>query len=52
MFKFTNKDTRTTCVSIVNFEQVNAGWSVTPLNQIHQLYEVLEVSRAITAENS
>ena len=47
MFKFTNKDTRATCVSIANFEQVNADWSVTPLNQIHQLYEVLENSRAI-----
>ena len=27
MFKFNNKDTRTTpSVSIVNFEDVNAGW--------------------------
>ena len=26
MFKVNNKDTRTTPTSIVNFEQVNAGW--------------------------
>ena len=32
MFKYNNKDTRTTplasSVSIVNFEQVNAGWDI------------------------
>ena len=29
MFKVNNKDTRTTGVSIVNFEQVNFGWGKT-----------------------
>ena len=29
MFKVNNKDTRTTSVSIVNFEQVNFGWGKT-----------------------
>ena len=52
MFKFNNKDTRTTSVSITNSKQVNTGQSVTPLNQIQQLYEVLDISRVIAAENS
>ena len=34
MFKVNNKDTRTTPTSIVNFEQVNAGWVNCIMNYI------------------
>ena len=42
MFKVNNKDTRTTpyftpcfSVSIVNFEQVDAGWNTTKTGDLH-----------------
>ena len=42
MFKVNNKDTRTTpyftpcfSVSIVNFEQVDAGWNTTRTGDLH-----------------